>query len=74
MPTTIAIDEAQARLKDIIAQLGPNDEVVITDNDQPIARLVGTPKGTPRFGSCKGMLVVVDEDDEHLADFQEYMP
>jgi hypothetical protein len=29
--------------------------------------------GTPVFGSCKGMLTVVSEDDEHLKDFEEYM-
>jgi hypothetical protein len=25
------------------------------------------------FGSCKGMLTIVSEDDEHLKDFEEYM-
>ena len=30
--------------------------------------------GQPVFGSCKGMLNVVSEDDEHLKDFAEYMP
>jgi hypothetical protein len=29
--------------------------------------------GQPVFGSCKGMLTVVSEDDEHLRDFEEYM-
>jgi hypothetical protein len=27
----------------------------------------------PVFGSCRGMLTVVAEDDEHLKDFAEYM-
>jgi len=26
------------------------------------------------FGSCKGMMTIVSEDDEHLKDFAEYMP
>ena len=29
--------------------------------------------GEPVFGSCKGMLTIVSEDDEHLKDFAEYM-
>jgi hypothetical protein len=29
--------------------------------------------GQPVFGSCKGMLTIVSEDDEHLKDFEEYM-
>ena len=30
-------------------------------------------QGQPVFGSCRGMLTVVSEDDEHLKDFGEYM-
>jgi len=29
--------------------------------------------GQPVFGSCKGMLTIVSEDDEHLKDFEGYM-
>lgn len=29
--------------------------------------------GHPVFGSCKGMLTIVSDDDEHLKDFEEYM-
>jgi len=74
MSITIAIDEAQAKLKDIIARLGPRDEVVITDNNQPVARLVATVKAKPQFGNCRGMLTFASEDDEHLVDFEDYMP
>lgn len=27
----------------------------------------------PVFGSCKGMMTIVSEDDEHLKDFEDYM-
>jgi hypothetical protein len=27
----------------------------------------------PVFGGCKGMLTILNEDDEHLQDFEEYM-
>lgn len=77
MPTTVKLDEAQARLKEIIARLGPDEEVVITDHDQPIARLVGGRKaGRPprQPGNCKGKISLQVEDDEHLKDFAEYMP
>jgi len=29
--------------------------------------------GQPVFGSCKGMMTMVSDDDEHLKDFEEYM-
>ncbi len=71
---TVEINEAQTKLKQIIAQLGPDDEVVITENNLPVARLVAIPKPKPKFGNCKAMLTLVAEDDEHLKDFTEYMP
>jgi len=75
MHTTIGIDEAGLKLKDIIAHLGPDDEVVITQNSLPIARLIAPAKtAQPKFGGCKGMLTIVHDDDEHLEDFKEYMP
>ena len=73
MSTTVELHEARTKLKDLISQLGPDDEIVITENSQPIARLLA-PKPRPQFGGCKGMLTIVQEDDEHLEDFQEYMP
>lgn len=38
--TTISIQQAQAKLSDLIHNLAPGDELVITENDQPVARLV----------------------------------
>lgn len=40
MTTTIAVDEAKAKLKELIHQLVPGEEI-ITENSQPIAKLVG---------------------------------
>lgn len=63
------------KLREIIAGLGPDDEVVITEDDRPIAKLVlyQKPKQRPGPGLGKGMITVVGDDDEHLNDFQEYM-
>lgn len=77
MLPTISIEEAQATLPEIISKLGPGEEVVITKDDQPVAKLVSQPKAARqprRPGSAKGMLTIVTEDEEHLEDFKEYMP
>ncbi len=77
MPTIVELDEAQARLKEIIARLGPDEEVVIRDHNQPVARLVGGRRAgrQPRqAGNCKGMITLLVEEEEHLKDFEEYMP
>ena len=74
--TTVSIEEAQARLPELIEHLAGGEEVVITRDQRPVARLLGgdKPKRKPRqAGNCKGMLTIVADDDEHLNDFQEYM-
>jgi antitoxin (DNA-binding transcriptional repressor) of toxin-antitoxin stability system len=72
----ITLEQAQAQLPDLIHNLTPGEEIVITENDQPVAKLVAQPAEKPRPlpGRCKGMLTIVAEDDEHLEDFKEYMP
>lgn len=72
----LTVDEAQSRLPQLIDQLRPGMEVVITRDDKPVAKLIA-PSGNrpvPVFGSCKGMLTILAEDDEHLKEFEEYMP
>ncbi len=79
MSTTVTIEEAQVKLKELIQHLGPGEEVIITDNQQPVARLVNeqpTPaKPTrPGPGLCKGMITYMAPDfDAPLEDMKEYM-
>ena len=40
MSTTVTVDEAQAKLKELIHRLAPGDEVLITENQEPVAKLV----------------------------------
>ena len=73
----ISIEETQAKLPEIIGKLGPGEEVVITKDDQPVAKLVSQQKAARqprRPGSAKGMLIINVEDEEHLEDFKDYMP
>jgi antitoxin (DNA-binding transcriptional repressor) of toxin-antitoxin stability system len=77
MSTTVTLEEAQARLKDLIHQLAPGEEIVITENQQAVAKLTSErpkPKQRPGPGLCKGMITIDSDDDEHLKDFEEYMP
>ena len=74
--STMTIEEAQAKLSEVIDNLAPGEEVIITRNEQPVAKLVGQqrPMRKPRRpGSAKGKLVILAEDDEHLEDFKDYM-
>ncbi len=74
--TIVTIEEAQAKLPELIEHLATGEELVITRNQQPIARLLAEAKPARRArkaGSAKGMLTILAEDDEHLEDFAEYM-
>ena len=76
MLTSITIDEAQASLKDLIHKLNPGQELIITENEQPIAKLISEPQKSqqrPGPGLCKGMITIIADDEDHLKDFEEYM-
>lgn len=45
--------------------------IIQAKHGQPFGSEVGT--GQPVFGSCKGMMTIVSDDDEHLKDFEDYM-
>jgi antitoxin (DNA-binding transcriptional repressor) of toxin-antitoxin stability system len=71
------MEEAQARLPDIIHQLVGGDEIAVTEGDQVVARIVSERRPIrqrPGPGLCKGMMTIVADDDEHLNAFTEYMP
>jgi prevent-host-death family protein len=76
MQQTITLEEARGRLEELIAGLQPGEEVVITHQGRPVARLVAEPplcRNPRQPGSAVGKLSVIKEDDEHLKDFAEYM-
>ena len=76
--TTVTIQQAQSTLSELIHRLSPGDEVVITENDRPVARLIPspeTPKTLPRqLGTMKGSVLYMAPDfDAPLEDFTECM-
>jgi antitoxin (DNA-binding transcriptional repressor) of toxin-antitoxin stability system len=74
--SSITIQEAQFRLSDLIHRLTPGDEVVITENNEPVARLArtGPKKQWPcKAGSAKGKIHIAPDFDEPLEEFKEYM-
>lgn len=76
MTATVTIEEAQSHLREWIAKLAPGDEMSITDDERPVARLViprESVRRSRRPGSAKGRLAVLADDDSHLSDFVEYM-
>ena len=78
MGTTISIDEAQSKLAELIHQLLPGEEILICENEKPVAKLIKLPnpartrRRTPGLG--QGMITIISDDNDHLEDFKDYMP
>jgi len=75
--TSLTIQEAQAQLPDLVRSLSPGDEVLLTENDRPMARIVPatTRSRQPRHpGTLRGTVLYMAPDfDAPLEDFKEYM-
>jgi len=80
MSEMISLEEAQIKLKDLIHQMAPGEELVITENQLPVAKLIceraSSPDLAPRPapGLGKGMITFIAADfDAPLVDMKEYM-
>ena len=75
--TAMSVREAQATLAELIHRLAPGQEVVLTEDDRPVARLVATaaePRKAPKLGTQPGSVLFTAPDfDAPLDDFREYM-
>ncbi len=73
----ITLEEATLRLPQWIAEHEAGEEVVITRDCQPVARLIVLPQTSPhpKRGIAKNMnIYIADDFDAPLEDFKEYMP
>lgn len=75
----VTLEEAQARLAELIAAAARGEEVVVTQGNQPTAKIVAVPQPTakprPVFGSAKGVILhMADDFDAPLEEFKDYMP
>lgn len=77
MQTTMALEDINVTLPELLDRLTPGDEVILTRNQRPVAKLVSESSKVrqPRKpGNCQGMITLSVEDDEHLEGFKDYMP
>jgi antitoxin (DNA-binding transcriptional repressor) of toxin-antitoxin stability system len=76
--TTLAVEDIKVSLPELLDQLAPGDEVILTRNRRPVAKLVSEPPkpaaaARPGPGLCKGMITYMAPDfDAPLEDFKEY--
>lgn len=71
----IELEQAKAQLERVIQTALDGEEVVITQNQEAVLKLVPVPrpKGRRKAGSAKGLISMAEDFDEPLEDFKEYM-
>ena len=62
------------QLPELIDSVLGGEEVVFTQNNLPIAKLVAVrqEKPRPQFGSAKGLFTMAEDFNEPLEDFDDY--
>ncbi len=73
----IALEEISETLARAIRQLGEDEEITLTENARPVARLtpLAAAPARARRGSLKDMIIAVAPDFDATPDgFEDYMP
>ena len=64
---TVTLDEATSRLQELVAQASQGEQIVIMQDDHPLARLVPFRRAERVFGQARGRIHVSDDFDEPLS-------
>lgn len=73
--TQVDLKQAKERFIELIELAASGEEVIIARGERPLVKLspIARQKRQRQFGSAKGMIIIADDFDEPLEDFQEYM-
>jgi antitoxin (DNA-binding transcriptional repressor) of toxin-antitoxin stability system len=74
MHAQVSVEVAQANLKELISKLAPGEEIVITDKEQPVAKLIAAPvmPQKPRQpGTLKGTVLYIAPDFDAPLELRE---
>jgi antitoxin (DNA-binding transcriptional repressor) of toxin-antitoxin stability system len=74
---TVSIQQASAQLAALVGMLEPGDQIVLTDGDRHVARIVPEAVRLPhrKAGICRGILEILDDGDDAILDhFKGYVP
>jgi antitoxin (DNA-binding transcriptional repressor) of toxin-antitoxin stability system len=76
--SVVTIEEAQQKLAELVDKLNPGEEILLTKDQVPVARIVANLPAVAKVrrpGTMRGTVLYVAPDfDAPLEDFKEYMP
>jgi antitoxin (DNA-binding transcriptional repressor) of toxin-antitoxin stability system len=70
----IELEKAKTQIASLFQTALDGEEIVITQNEQPVLKLMPiSVKPRRQSGSARGLITMSDDFDEPLEDFAEYM-
>ena len=79
--TTVTIEEAQSHLAEIINELAPGEEVVLTRENRPVATIRAAPmaesstRDPPKLGTLRETILYIAPDFDDIPDgFEDDVP
>jgi prevent-host-death family protein len=71
----VDLNQVKEHLLELIEYVSRGEEILITKDEQPFARLTPATECERRrqFGSAKGLIEIAEDFDASLEDFREYM-
>jgi prevent-host-death family protein len=71
----VDLKQAQSRLEELVGQAARGEEVILTWEGQPVAKIIPVMQRVAqrRFGSARGLIRMRSDFDEPLEDFRGYM-
>ena len=69
VPTTVSVYDAKTQLSRLLARVEAGEEILISRNGRPVARLAPLPEPAPRApGAWRGRVVIRDDFDTFTPD------
>ena len=72
----LTLNEAQSQLPDLLKAASKGEQVIIQNNEGQDFQLISLPTTVkhPQYGSAKGIVKMLDNFDDPIEEFEEYIP
>ena len=72
----LTVDEAKNQLSELLKAASKGEQVIIQNHEGQDFQLISLPTTVkhPQYGSAKGIVKMLDNFDDPIEEFEEYMP
>jgi antitoxin (DNA-binding transcriptional repressor) of toxin-antitoxin stability system len=72
----LTLNEAHSQLSDLLKAASKGEQVIIQNHEGQDFQLISLPPTVkhPQYGSAKGIVKMLDNFDDPIEEFEEYMP